>query len=249
MIAIIDYDAGNIKSVEKALHYLGEETTVTRDPQTLLNADKVILPGVGSFGQAMENLHTYGLVPVIHEIVEKKTPFLGICLGLQLLFESSEETPGVEGLGILKGKIVKIPPAPGLKIPHMGWNSLHFQNNGRLFQGIPEQTYVYFVHSYYLQAEEPEIVKATTEYSTCIHASVEKDNVEKYPQFQTAIDQLHDSSADYVGALLSVFPEARATVESEIESMLNGKEDVDTAVKNMADSINKSIEEYNLVNE
>lgn len=159
MIAIIDYDAGNIKSVEKALHYLGEETTVTRDPQTLLNADKVILPGVGSFGRAMENLHTYGLVPVIHEIVEKKTPFLGICLGLQLLFESSEETPGVEGLGILKGKIVKIPPAPGLKIPHMGWNSLHFQNNGRLFQGIPEQTYVYFVHSYYLQAEEPEIVK------------------------------------------------------------------------------------------
>ena len=115
MIAIIDYDAGNIKSVEKALHYLGEETTVTRDPQTLLNADKVILPGVGSFGQAMENLHTYGLVPVIHEIVEKKTPFLGICLGLQLLFESSEETPGVEGLGILKGKIVKIPPAPGLR--------------------------------------------------------------------------------------------------------------------------------------
>ena len=162
MIAIIDYDAGNIKSVEKALHYLGEETTVTRDPQTLLNADKVILPGVGSFGRAMENLHTYGLVPVIHEIVEKKTPFLGICLGLQLLFESSEETPGVEGLGILKGKIVKIPPAPGLKIPHMGWNSLHFQNNGRLFQGIPEQTYVYFVHSYYLQAEEPEIVKATS---------------------------------------------------------------------------------------
>ena len=160
MIAIIDYDAGNIKSVEKALHYLGEETVVSRDPQTLLNADKVILPGVGSFGQAMENLHTYGLVPVIHELVEKKTPFLG-----------------VEGLGILKGRIVKIPPAQGLKIPHMGWNSLHLQNNGRLFRGIPEQTYVYFVHSYYLQAEDPEIVKATTEYSTCIHASVEKDNV------------------------------------------------------------------------
>ena len=166
MIAIIDYDAGNIKSVEKALHYLGEETVVSRDPQTLLNADKVILPGVGSFGQAMENLHTYGLVPVIHELVEKKTPFLGICLGLQLLFDSSEETPGVEGLGILKGRIVKIPPAQGLKIPHMGWNSLHLQNNGRLFQGIPEQTYVYFVHSYYLQAEDPEIVKATTSFCT-----------------------------------------------------------------------------------
>ena len=177
MIAIIDYDAGNIKSVEKALHYLGEETTVTRDPQTLLNADKVILPGVGSFGQAMENLHTYGLVPVIHEIVEKKTPFLGICLGLQLLFESSEETPGVEGLGILKGKIVKIPPAPGLKIPHMGWNSLHFQNNGRLFQGIPEQTYVYFVHSYYVECDDSCDVIATTEYGRKFASAIARDNI------------------------------------------------------------------------
>ena len=177
MIAIIDYDAGNIKSVEKALHYLGEETVVSRDPQTLLNADKVILPGVGSFGQAMENLHTYGLVPVIHELVEKKTPFLGICLGLQLLFDSSEETPGVEGLGILKGRIVKIPPAQGLKIPHMGWNSLKYPNEGRLFRGIPEDSYVYFVHSYYLKAEDESIVTATTEYSTLIHASVESGNV------------------------------------------------------------------------
>ena len=177
MIGIIDYDAGNIKSVEKALDYLGEDTVVSRDPEQLLGADKVILPGVGSFGQSMENLERYGLIPVIHEIVEKKTPFLGIFLGLQLLFESSEESPGVDGLGILKGKIVKIPPKEGLKIPHMGWNSLHLQNNGRLFRGIPEQTYVYFVHSYYLQAEEPEIIKAVTDYSTCIHASVEKDNV------------------------------------------------------------------------
>ena len=164
MIAIIDYDAGNIKSVEKALQYLGQETVVSRDPQVLLKADKVILPGVGSFGDAMENLKKYGLVLVIHEIVEKGTPFLGICLGL-------------EGLGILKGKILRIPPSPGLKIPHMGWNSLHIQNSGRLFKGIPENTYVYFVHSYYLQAEEEEIVKATTQYSTCIHASVEKGNV------------------------------------------------------------------------
>ena len=177
MIAIIDYDAGNIKSVEKALHYLGEETTVTRDPQTLLNADKVILPGVGSFGRAKENLHTYGLVPVIHEIVEKKTPFLGICLGLQLLFESSEETPGVEGLGILKGKIVKIPPAPGLKIPHMGWNNIKVKEDSRLFKGLPENPYVYFVHSYYLKAADEGIVAATTEYTTHIHASVESGNV------------------------------------------------------------------------
>mgnify|MGYP000851541768 CR=1 FL=1 len=177
MIAIIDYDAGNIKSVEKALHYLGEETTVTRDPQTLLNADKVILPGVGSFGRAMENLHTYGLVPVIHEIVEKKTPFLGICLGLQILFERSEESPGVAGLGLLKGEILRIPDKEGLKIPHMGWNSIHLQNGGRLFKGIPQESYVYFVHSYYLKAEEEEIIKATTEYSTHIHASVEKGNL------------------------------------------------------------------------
>ncbi|MDO4272519.1 MAG: imidazole glycerol phosphate synthase subunit HisH [Eubacteriales bacterium] len=177
MIGIIDYDAGNIKSVEKALYFLGEETVVSRDPEVLLKADKVILPGVGSFGEAMEHLHSYGLVSVIQEMINRDTPFLGICLGLQLLFESSEEAPGVEGLGILKGKIVKIPPSPGLKIPHMGWNSLHLQNNGRLFQGIPEETYVYFVHSYYLRAEEPEIVKAVADYSTCIHASVEKGNV------------------------------------------------------------------------
>lgn len=177
MIGIIDYDAGNIKSVEKALGYLGEETIVSREPEVLLKADKVILPGVGSFGEAMENLHRYQLVPVIKEIANNGTPFLGICLGLQLLFESSEETPGVDGLGILKGKILRIPPSEGLKIPHMGWNSLHLQNDGRLFKGIPEDTYVYFVHSYYLKADDPEIVKATTEYSTLIHASVEKDNI------------------------------------------------------------------------
>ena len=177
MIAIIDYDAGNIKSVEKALKTLGQEVVVTRDADAILSADKVILPGVGAFGDAMGKLQDYGLVEVIHKVVEKNTPFLGICLGLQLMFESSEETPGVEGLGILKGKIVKIPENGDLKIPHMGWNSLHFQNEGRLFANLPQDSYVYFVHSYYLQAEDERIVKATTDYSTCIHASVEKDNV------------------------------------------------------------------------
>lgn len=177
MIAIIDYDAGNIKSVEKALKTLGQDVVVTRDAETILSADRVILPGVGSFGDAMGKLHDYQLVDVIKKVVDKKTPFLGICLGLQLLFESSEETPGVDGLGILKGKIVKIPDNGELKIPHMGWNSLCFQNEGRLFTNLPQDSYVYFVHSYYLQAEEEEIVKATTDYSTCIHASVEKDNV------------------------------------------------------------------------
>ena len=125
----------------------------------------------------MANLKRLELDKVIRELNEKQTPFLGICLGLQLLFESSEESPGVEGLGLLKGQIRRIPDKEGLKIPHIGWNSLDFHNKGRLFAGMEEHSYVYFVHSYYLHAEEPEIVKATTEYSTCIHASVEKGNL------------------------------------------------------------------------
>ena len=177
MIAIIDYDAGNIRSVEKAMAKLGQEVWITRDRERIMNADKVILPGVGSFGDAMAHLREYHLVEVIKDVVAEKKPFLGICLGLQLLYESSEETPGVEGLGILKGKILKIPEQKDLKIPHMGWNSLHLQNDGRLFRGIEQNPYVYFVHSYYLKAEEEETVKATTEYSVRIHASVEKDNV------------------------------------------------------------------------
>ena len=177
MIAIIDYDAGNIKSVEKALQKLGQEVMITRDPEEILNADKVILPGVGAFGDAMVNLRKYHLDQVIYQVVERSIPFLGICLGLQLLFEKSDETKGVAGLGILKGEICRIPDGENLKIPHMGWNSLHLQNNGRLFRGIKEDAYVYFVHSYYLKAEDEEIVKATTEYGTHIHASVEQGNV------------------------------------------------------------------------
>ena len=177
MIAIIDYDAGNIKSVEKALQLLNQDVVITRDKDAILKADKVILPGVGSFGDAMGKLRQYGLVEVIEEVVRRHTPFLGICLGLQLLFERSDEAPQIEGLGILKGEILRIPDSAGLKIPHMGWNSLNFPNSGRLFKGLPEEPYVYFVHSYYLKAAEEDIVTATTEYGTLIHASVEKDNV------------------------------------------------------------------------
>ncbi|MCD8023644.1 MAG: imidazole glycerol phosphate synthase subunit HisH [Lachnospiraceae bacterium] len=177
MIAIIDYDAGNLSSVEKALASLGEASVITRDREEILRADKVILPGVGAFGDAMRRLHQYGLVDVLREVAQRGTPFLGICLGLQLLFESSEESPGVEGLGICKGKILRLPDAEGLKIPHMGWNSLTYDHPGRLFAGIPEDSYVYFVHSYYLQAENPEIVAASTFYSVKIHASIEQGNV------------------------------------------------------------------------
>ena len=179
MIAVIDYDAGNLKSVEKALLSLGEQVQVTRDRRELLSADKVILPGVGNFGDAMEKLKKYELVPVIEELVQKKTPFLGICLGLQLLFERSAEAPGVEGLGILKGEILRIPDGEGLKVPHIGWNSLKLQNEGRLFAGdaFLEEPYVYFVHSYYLKAADRQIVKASAEYGVEIDASVEQGNV------------------------------------------------------------------------
>lgn len=177
MIAIIDYGAGNLKSVEKALLAIGKECVITRNEKEILQADHVILPGVGAFGDAMNHLKQYDLDKVIREYAQTGKPFLGICLGLQLLFEGSDESEGVEGLGLLKGEVVRIPAEPGLKIPHIGWNSLHLQNNGRLFAGMQDDPYVYFVHSYYLKAKEPQIVKATAEYGVTIHASVEKNQI------------------------------------------------------------------------
>lgn len=177
MIAIIDYDAGNLKSVEKALLFLGQDCIVTRDAQQILQADKVILPGVGAFGDAMDKLHHFGLVEVIRKVASQGTPFLGICLGLQLLFRSSEESPGVEGLGVLDGEIVAIPPKDNFKIPHMGWNSIQIQEGARLFAGIPQDSYVYFVHSYYLRADNEADVAAVTDYIVPIHASVEHGNI------------------------------------------------------------------------
>ena len=177
MIAIIDYDAGNLRSVEKALEALGSRALITRNRDEILGADRVILPGVGAFGDAMEKLHQYELVDTIRQAAASGKPFLGICLGLQLLFESSEESPGVEGLSVLPGKILRIPDHPGLKIPHMGWNSLSVTPGARLFRGIENGAYVYFVHSYYCKADDESIVAATTEYSTHIHAAVERGNV------------------------------------------------------------------------
>lgn len=177
MIAIIDYDAGNLKSVEKALHALGQECVITRDYKEIRGAKKIILPGVGSFGVAMEQLKKYELDRIIREVTAEGIPFLGICLGLQLLFEGSEESSGIEGLHLLEGKILRIPEKQGLKIPHIGWNSLDLKNQGRLFAGFTGNPYVYFVHSYFLKAKEESVVKATTEYSAHIHASVEKGNI------------------------------------------------------------------------
>ena len=177
MITIIDYDAGNIKSVEKAFLHLGQEVRITRDRDEILSASHVVLPGVGAFGDAMQHLKAYHLIPTIYDVIDKKTPFLGICLGLQLLFENSDESKGVSGLGILPGDIIKIPSGNGLKIPHMGWNLLNVHPNARLFKGIETDPYVYFVHSYYLKAKHETDVAAKTFYNVSIDASVEHENI------------------------------------------------------------------------
>ncbi len=177
MIAIIDYDAGNLKSVEKALALLGQQSVITRDRQEILRADGVILPGVGAFGDAMEQLKKYELDKVVSEVAEREIPLLGICLGQQLLFEGSEESSGVEGLGLLRGSVVRFSAEHGLKIPHIGWNSLDLQNDGRLYREVAQGAYVYFVHSYYVKAADRSIVKATTTYGDVADASVEQGNI------------------------------------------------------------------------
>ena len=176
MTAIIDYGAGNLQSVEKALRHIGCDCQVTADPAALLASKAAVLPGVGAFGDAMKSLRARGLEEPIRAFIASGKPFLGICLGLQLLFESSEESPGVAGLGLLKGKILRLPAENGLKIPHIGWNSLTIRKPGGLFAGVEGEPYVYFVHSYYLQAEE-NVVAATAEYGATIHAAVQKDNL------------------------------------------------------------------------
>ncbi len=177
MIAIIDYGAGNLRSVEKALHAIGEPVLVTRKPSEIRAADRVILPGVGAFGDAVEHMQKYDLIEPIRAFVNDGKPFLGICLGMQLLFERSEESSGVDGLGLLKGEVLRFPTMPGLKVPHMGWNSLDFQNDGQMFRPFGGDPYVYFVHSYYLQAVDASVVKATSNYGRSFHAAVEHENI------------------------------------------------------------------------
>ena len=177
MIASIDYEAGNIKSVDNAMKYLGREAVLTRDRDIIAGADRVILPGVGAFGDAMTRLTRYGLVEVLRKVAASGIPFLGICLGLQLFFEESEESPGVRGLGLLPGKIRRIPDGDGRKVPQIGWNDLSFPRESRLFAGLKEGSYVYFVHSYYLEAGDPDDVTARTEYGVSIDAAVEHGNL------------------------------------------------------------------------
>ncbi len=173
MIAIIDYDAGNVKSVEKAFRKLGREAVITGDPQVILSADHVVLPGVGNFGDAAEKLRSLKMDDVIRNVIAARIPFLGICVGMQLLFEESEESPGIKGLGILKGRCRKFPDKPGFKVPQIGWNAVHMMNGGDIFKDIPSGTFFYFVHSYYVEAERMDQVTAVCEYSRIFHASVQ----------------------------------------------------------------------------
>lgn len=174
MIAIIDYGAGNLSSVKKALDFLGAESEITDEKEKILSASHVILPGVGSFGDAMASMHNRGLVEVVKEAAGSGKPFLGICLGLQLLFESSDESPDVKGLGILNGNIVTIPKDRGLKVPHMGWNSISLKQNKGIFDGVADNSYFYFVHSYYLKGADDDVVAATTQYGVEIECAVQK---------------------------------------------------------------------------
>lgn len=177
MIAIIDYGAGNLHSVKNALDFLGADNIVTGNKEEILSADKVILPGVGAFGDAMKCLEESGLVETVKAVAENGKPFLGICLGLHLLFEESEESPNVKGLGIFKGKIVKIPDNGNLKIPHMGWNNIRITKDSKILKNIGNEPYVYFVHSYYVEAEDESVVSAYTEYGQRLDIAVEQGNV------------------------------------------------------------------------
>ena len=177
MIAIIDYGAGNLQSVQNALDFIGCPGTVTSDPEEILSAEGAILPGVGAFGSAMAEMERNGLVDTVKIAAKSGKPFIGICAGMQLLFEESEESPGVPGLGLLKGKVLLFPADKGLKIPHMGWNSIDRKKESRLLSQLSGSPYMYFVHSYYVKAEDEEIVSAKSDYGILFDAAIEQGNL------------------------------------------------------------------------
>lgn len=177
MIAIIDYGMGNLRSVSKALEKLGAQVAVTQEPEAIRSADKIILPGVGAFGDAMCELRKRNLIKPIKETVEKGKPFLGICLGLQLLFKTSEENPGTPGLGIFPGTVVRFPDNSGLKVPHMGWNQVKLSGKSGLLEGVQDSSYFYFVHSYFAKPNEADLVQGSSEYGVMFPAIIGKNNV------------------------------------------------------------------------
>jgi len=178
LIAIIDYGVGNLASVEKAIRFIGFETEVTYDSKKILNADAVLLPGVGAFNDAMNNLERANLVDVINSVISEDRPFLGICLGMQMLFNTSEEgTEDVPGLKLFEGRVKQIPTDNNLKVPHMGWNSIEIKRDCALFKDLPKNPYLYFVHSYCVDAKERDIVAATSNYGITFDAVVNKGNV------------------------------------------------------------------------
>ncbi|WP_312419372.1 imidazole glycerol phosphate synthase subunit HisH [Anaerospora hongkongensis] len=189
MIAIIDYGRGNLYSVQKAFARLGAQAVVTSDAGQIAAADKVVLPGVGAFGDCMNNLRSYGLETVIRQVTERGTPFLGICLGLQLLFDGSEEDPGVAGLGIIPGMVRKI-ETKGLKIPHMGWNNLAYKAASPLLTDLPDNPYVYFVHSFHAVPADEQVITAVTAYGQEVTAAVGRANVQAvqfHPEKSSAV--------------------------------------------------------------
>lgn len=177
MISIIDYGAGNIRSVEKAFSFLGCNVEITSDIQVIKKSEKIVLPGVGSFGSAFSNLKESGLIPVIKEAIADNKPFFGICLGYQMLFDGSEEDGGIEGLGIFQGDVKRFPQTEGFTIPQIGWNSLNLKKESKIFDGLANESYVYFVHSYYVESKDRNIVSSTTNYILDFDSSISSGNI------------------------------------------------------------------------
>lgn len=191
LVVVVDYGVGNLRNVTKALEFLGCEAKLTSDPDEVVKAEKLVLPGVGAFGAGMENLRRLNLIEPIKDAVKRGTPLLGICLGLQLLFEESEEMGQHEGLKLVRGKVVRFPEIDGIRVPHMGWNSIRIRKREPLFAGVPDGSMVYFVHSYFPVPEDGSVVAATTEHGVEFVSAIAVDNI-----FGT---QFHPEKSSQVG--------------------------------------------------